>query len=90
MDQLNTFLNGKILKGDHSFKIIDHLAKINGVSTFSCLYTMLNEYEEIRLQILAPTKKMDHLQPQFSQMVKTYRDFSMKEPEIFYTDNVNR
>ncbi|KAG2195819.1 hypothetical protein INT47_010029 [Mucor saturninus] len=45
------------------------MAKINGVSTFSCLYTVLNEYEEIRLQALAPTKSLDHLTPSFNIMI---------------------
>lgn len=44
INQLTSMLEGVILKGDHSFKIINHMAKVNGVSTFSCLYTMLNEY----------------------------------------------
>lgn len=88
MDQLMSFLDGVVLKGDHSFKIIDHMAKVNGVSTFSCLYTLLNEYEEIRLQVLAHNKKMDHLAPQFLEMMKTYKKLNMKLPELFYTDNV--
>lgn len=69
MDQLMSFIDGTVLKGDHSFKIIDHLAKINGVLTFSCLYTVLNEHEEIRLQVLAQSKKMNHLAPQFLQVI---------------------
>lgn len=88
MDQLMSFVDGIVLKGDHSFKIIDHLAKINGVSTFSCLYTLLNEYEEIRLQVISHSKKMDMLTPQFLEMMETYKKLGMKEPELFYTDNV--
>ncbi|KAG2191844.1 hypothetical protein INT47_009991, partial [Mucor saturninus] len=88
MDQLMSFIDGTVLKGDHSFKIIDHLAKINGVSTFSCLYTVLNEHEDIRLQVLAQSKKMEHLAPQFLQMMDTYKKLNMKDPELFYTDNV--
>ena len=88
MDQLISFVDGVVLKGDHSFKIIDHLAKINGVSTFSCLYTVLNEYEEIRLQVLAHSKSMEILAPQFLEMMETYRKLGMKEPELFYTDNI--
>ncbi|KAG2198707.1 hypothetical protein INT47_005392 [Mucor saturninus] len=88
MDQLMSFVDGTVLKGGHSFKIIDHLAKINEVSTFSCLYTVLNEHVEIRLQVLAQSKKMDHLAPQFLQMMDTYKKLNMKEPGLFYTDNV--
>ncbi|KAL0582286.1 hypothetical protein ABG067_007854, partial [Albugo candida] len=88
MDQMISFLDGVVLKGDHSFKVIDHMAKVNGVSTFFCLYTLLNEYEEIRLQVLGHSKKVDHLAPQFIEMMETYRKLGMKLPELFYTDNV--
>lgn len=66
VDQLTSMLDGVILKGDHSFKIINHMAKVNGVSTFSCLYTILNEYEEIRIMVLFHSKKMENLAPQFN------------------------
>ena len=65
MNQLISMLDGVILKKDHFFKIIDHMVKINGVSTSSCLYTMLNEYEEIRIMMLSHSKKMENLAPQF-------------------------
>lgn len=64
------------------------MAKINGVSTFSCLYTLLNEYEEIRLQVLAPTKSLEHLAPSFNNMMESYKKYGFKMPELFYTDNV--
>jgi hypothetical protein len=64
------------------------MAKINGVSTFSCLYTVLNEYEEIRLQVLAPTKSLDHLASSFNNMMESYTKYGFQMPEVFYTDNV--
>ncbi|KAI8637805.1 ribonuclease H-like domain-containing protein [Parasitella parasitica] len=82
-------LDGVVLiKEDHSFKIIDHMAKINGVSTFSCLYTVLNEHQEIRLQVLAPTKSLDHLAYSFNNMMESYTRYGFQMPEVFYTDNV--
>lgn len=88
VDQLTSMLDGVILKGDHSFKIINHMAKVNGVSTFSCLYAMLNEYEEIRIMVLSHSKKMENLAPQFNDMMNTYQRLGMSLPELFYTDNV--
>lgn len=88
MDHLTSMLDGVILKGDRSFKIIDHMAKVNGVSTFSCLYTMLNEYEEIRLMVLSHSKKLENLAPQFLEMMETYKKMGIPVPELFYTDNV--
>ncbi|KAI9270513.1 hypothetical protein BDA99DRAFT_602809 [Phascolomyces articulosus] len=37
------------------------MAKTDGESTFYALYTVCNEYEEIRLQLLVPTKELLHL-----------------------------
>lgn len=88
MDQVITMLDGIVLKGDHSFKIIDHMTKVNGVSTFSYLYTLLNEYEEIRLQVLSHSKSMENLSQPFLDMMSTYSNLGMKLPELFYTDNV--
>ncbi|CEP19717.1 hypothetical protein [Parasitella parasitica] len=80
-DQMISLLDDVVL-------IVNHMAKVNGVSTFSCLYTLLNEYEEIHLQVLCHSKKMESLSPQFLEMVENYRRLGMKLPEIFYTDNV--
>ncbi|KAI8147390.1 hypothetical protein BJV82DRAFT_345657 [Fennellomyces sp. T-0311] len=56
MDQLRSLIDkelailaGVILKGDHSFKVPKHMAKLGGSSAFTALYTVCNEYEEIRL-----------------------------------------
>ncbi|CEP13585.1 hypothetical protein [Parasitella parasitica] len=43
IDQMISLLDGMVLKDDHSFKSIDHMAKVNGVSTFSYLYILLND-----------------------------------------------
>lgn len=88
MDQHTSMLNGEILKGDHSFKIIKHMGKINGVSMFNGLYTLLNEYEEIRLQVLAPSKALTHLEAPFNNMMQSYDKFGFDKPKLFYTDNV--
>lgn len=71
MDQHTSMLDGVVLKGDHSFKIIKHMGKMNGVSTFNALYTVLNEYEEIRLQVLSPTKALSHLASSFDNMIQS-------------------
>ncbi|KAI8877211.1 hypothetical protein K501DRAFT_288517 [Backusella circina FSU 941] len=65
------------------------MGKINGISTFTCLYTLVNEYEEIILQVLAQSKSLDHLRPSFVNMMETYRRIGMVLPKIFYTDNVD-
>lgn len=40
MNQLNSMIDGVVLKGDLSFKIIKHMGKTNGTSVFASLYTV--------------------------------------------------
>jgi hypothetical protein len=89
IDKQMMLIDGKILKGDHSFKIIKSIAKINGASTFTALYTLCNEYEEIRLQQLVPTKALSHLKGAFKDMLQAYELYGHDKPEYFFTDNVN-
>jgi hypothetical protein len=88
IDKQLSLLDGKILKGDHSFKLVKHLAKIGGASTFSALYTLCNEYEEIRMQVFAPTKSLSHLRASFQSLLDSYRLYGHSPPEYFFTDNV--
>lgn len=81
-------LGGIILKGDHTFKIIKQIAQLNGVSIFTALYTLCNEFEEIRMMVLASTKSLPQLEESFAQMMKTYLANQQPEPKVFYTDNV--
>ncbi|KAG2191934.1 hypothetical protein INT47_012017 [Mucor saturninus] len=82
-------LDGNILKGDHSFKVTGHMGKLNGETTFTALYTCLNEYEEIRMQVLTPSKALSHLALPFNAMVQSYNLNGYRLPSLFYTDNVN-
>ncbi|KAI7855375.1 hypothetical protein BDC45DRAFT_90850 [Circinella umbellata] len=81
-------LDGVYLKGDHTFKIIKLINKINGQPVFTALYTVLNEYEEVRLQFLVPTKALSNLQCAFETMRKAYDLYGYAQPQIFFTDNV--
>ena len=88
MDKELAILGGVILKGDHSFKIPNHMAKLGGSSAFTALYTLCNEYEEIRLQLLVPTKSPTHLEKPLKDMVASYNLYNHKQVELFFTDNV--
>ena len=61
MDKHMMLLDGKVLKGDHSFKFPKHMAKIEKTSVFTGLYTVTNEYEEIVQQVLVPSKLLSYL-----------------------------
>ncbi|CEP08263.1 hypothetical protein [Parasitella parasitica] len=64
------------------------MAKVNSLSIFSCLYTLLNECEDIRLQVLCHSKKMESLSLQILEMMENYKRLGMNLPVMFYTDNV--
>lgn len=88
MDKEMMILDGSVLKGDHSFKIIKHISNIEGTPTFNALWTVCNEYEEVRMQCLVPSKSLSHLQFSFEKMRDAYQLYGHKMPELFFTDNV--
>jgi hypothetical protein len=88
MDKQMMLLDGKILKGDHSFKLVKHVAKVDGAPTFTALYTLCNEYEEIRMQALVPSKALSHLRKPFQALKDAFDFYGHDQPEIFFTDNV--
>ncbi|KAK0222338.1 hypothetical protein IW262DRAFT_1448324 [Armillaria fumosa] len=59
--QHTAMLSGKVLAIDHSFKICKHIAKIAGETVFSGLLTITNEFGQIHVCDLVPTKA--HFQP---------------------------
>jgi len=89
MDKEMMVLDGKVLKGDHSFKLVKRLARIKGKSVFSALYTMCNEYEEVRMQLFVPSKSHSNLLMPFQELRKAYQLYGHIQPEFFFTDNVN-
>jgi hypothetical protein len=88
IDKQIMLLGGKFLKGDHSFKIIKKIAKIKGNSAFTAMYTVCNEFEEVRMQLLVPSKSLMHLQRPFESMRDAYNLYGFEQPQYFFTDNV--
>ncbi|KAG2229728.1 hypothetical protein INT48_002062 [Thamnidium elegans] len=88
MDQRQSLLDEKILKGDHSFNIVKKMNKSNGVSDYSCMYTVMNVYEEIKMQILASTESLKHVVPSFTNMMESYNKYGFELSGLLYTDNV--
>ena len=88
IDKQMQVLDGIYLKGDHTFKIIKLISKVNGAPIFAALYTVCNEYEEVRLQFLVPTKALSHLRYAFEAMWNVYELYGYEHPQIFFTDNV--
>lgn len=76
-----------ILKGDHSFKIIKRIGKLCSTPMFSALYTVCNEFEEIKMILLTPTKSLKHLTDAFQKMYNGLKKFGNPLPELLFTDN---
>ena len=88
LDQCMSALTGYVIKWDHSFKLPKYLMKLDGVATFSGLFTLVNEYEQICYQAFVPTKSLSHIQAGLEAMVKSLKDHGLAQPVLGFTDNV--
>ena len=88
LDQCVAALTGYVLKWDHSFKIVKLMMKLNGEVTFAALFTLLNEYSQIRCQAFVPTKSLSHLRAGLEEMVKSLEKHGLAQPILGFSDNV--
>ncbi|OBZ66476.1 hypothetical protein A0H81_13622 [Grifola frondosa] len=88
MDQYTAMLPAKLLQVDHTFKIMDHIGKINGVRVFSALHTSINEYSEIRSMVMTPTKAHDQFMPALATISDSLKSYGHDPIELIFTDNV--
>ncbi|KAI9484349.1 hypothetical protein BDB00DRAFT_878931 [Zychaea mexicana] len=88
MDKQMMLRDGKYLKAVHSFKIVKLLGIVNSSLVFTAMYTLYNEYEELRMQHLVPSKALSHLKHAFDTMRSAYDLYAHDQPEIFFTDNI--
>lgn len=89
MEHETMVLDGSILKGDHSFKVIKHMGKIEGKTVFQGLHTICNEFDEVRSMAFVTTKGHGHLKPALEELKSSYELYGHKMPQIFFTDNVD-
>jgi hypothetical protein len=88
LDQCMASLSGYIIKWDHSFKLPKLLTKLNGVATFVALFTLVNEFEQIRYQAFVPTKSLSHICAGLEAFSKSLTDHGHPQPVLGFTDNV--
>lgn len=103
LDQAISILEGRILAGDASFKVSRppcaaskleltfDLLQIIGhtISGFlSSCHTFLNEYGEIRLQVLALSKALAMLRPSLVEFQKSLRSHGFPQVEMLFIDNI--
>ena len=84
LDKQIMVLDAKYLKGDRSFKIIKLIGKVDGASIFTALYTIVNEYEEVRLRYLVPMKSLTHLKYAFNAVRRSLEFYGQDQPEFFF------
>lgn len=63
------------------------MAKVNGVEVFVGIYTVVNEYGEIRGQALTPTKGYSHVTQTLTGISKSLAKYGHSPVKYFYTDN---
>ena len=88
LDQCMSALTGYVIKWDHSFKLPKYLMKLDGIATFTALFTLVNEIEAICAQAFVPTKSLSHIQAILEAMVKSLREHGLAEPALGFSDNV--
>lgn len=66
-----------------------HMAKLDGTVLFSALFTVVNEYEQVRWQALVPTKALEHIKGGLEGIVSSLKTRGLPPPLIAYTDNVH-
>ena len=88
LDQCLSALTGYVIKWDHSFKLVKYMMKLDGVVTFAALFTLVNEFEQIRYQAFVPTKGLNHLKAGLEEFITSLRDHGLAEPILGFTDNV--
>jgi hypothetical protein len=87
MDSKISDVKSEVLKIDHTFSLPEYIGLAGGEKLFHALFTAMNEYGEIRLQFLAPTKGFTQLDGVFKRFQETCANRSYNLPKIIYTDN---
>ncbi|KAJ7017554.1 hypothetical protein C8F04DRAFT_979056 [Mycena alexandri] len=88
LDQCIAALRAYIIKWDHSFKVPKYLMKLNGVMVFVALFTIVNEFEQIRFQAFVPTKSLSHIHAALEGISQSLQAHGLPQPVLGFTDNV--
>ncbi|KAJ7174303.1 hypothetical protein C8R46DRAFT_88386 [Mycena filopes] len=88
LDQCVAALKCEFAKWDHSHKLTKYLMKLGGVTIFAGLFTLVNEFEQIRYQAFVPTKSLAHIRTGLEEMVKSLESHGHPPVRLGWTDNV--
>ena len=88
LDQCMSALSGHIIKWDHSFKLPKYMMRLDGIQMFTALFTIVNEWEQIRYQAFVPTKSLAHLHAGLEAIIASLKQHGLPEPALGFTDAV--
>ncbi|KZT31665.1 hypothetical protein SISSUDRAFT_1067573 [Sistotremastrum suecicum HHB10207 ss-3] len=71
---------------DDSFKVVKHIAKIDGIPVFNALWTLMDS-RYIRCQVLTLTKSHEERSGPFMELANTVDRFGFSDPQICYSDD---
>ena len=81
---------GKKVKVDVSYKLPKRLHKKGGIANFAGLFTLVNEWEEVRSQFLIVSDAHEQIESQLKSLVETLEQYNQERPMLFHTDNPAR
>ncbi|KIK58696.1 hypothetical protein GYMLUDRAFT_245792 [Collybiopsis luxurians FD-317 M1] len=87
MDRIQASLSGFKLAGDHTFRIMKAMARLKSEPIFSALFTVVNEWEEIRAQAMGLTKGFSILPEMFQQVSTGLKEHAHQPTSLYYCDN---
>lgn len=102
-DQANSLREATFCSADGSYKVRDlnapvEVALIGLLSlqiikhtlsgTLAVCYTLLNERGEIRLQVLCPSKSLEHIREPINKMLASLKAHGLSLPQILWIDNI--
>jgi hypothetical protein len=87
-DQAMAALPVSAARMDQSYKAIKYIARFNGTRAFGSLWTMTNEFEQVRQMILTLTRHLHHIERPLRGIVKSLHEHGHAPLSLLWTDNV--
>ncbi|KAL0566774.1 hypothetical protein V5O48_015230 [Marasmius crinis-equi] len=86
-DRIQASLSGWKLAGDHTFGIMKAMARLKSEPIFGALFSLVNEWEEIRAQAMALTKGFSILPQMFTEVSVGLKEHGHQPTAVYYCDN---
>ncbi|KAG7089394.1 hypothetical protein E1B28_011082 [Marasmius oreades] len=86
LDRVQASLPLTIAKADHTFKVMIHMAKIKGEPMHRALYTIVNEWEQVRGRAACLTKSLSYVDEHWTSIEQGLREHGHPTTEFVWTD----